>query len=149
VGFHARPLHSDSGQVLFDRRFLEISAKRLDIGRHVQRLDVGELADAVVLAPGEEFSHGMQVGCAGVPIADGGGEEFQEAARGVVAGTTIEAATVAEIRGALAGATTVSWRGWSAFITLSVRSPARPCQHVPQGGQRGEPVRRPRPARWR
>ena len=69
-----------------DRRLLELFPQRLNIGRDVQRLDVGELTDAVVLAPGEEFSHRMQVGRAGVPIADGSGEEFQEAARRVVAG---------------------------------------------------------------
>jgi hypothetical protein len=59
--------------VLLDRRFLEISAKRLDVGRDVQRLDIGELPDAVVLAPGEEFSHGMQVGQPRVFVADGCG----------------------------------------------------------------------------
>ena len=56
----------------------------------------------------------MLIGHAGVLVADGGGEEFQEAARGVVpasamiAGTTIAAAIAAEIRGALAAGTTVS-----------------------------------------
>ena len=52
----------------------------------MQRLDVGELAELVVLAPGEEPADGMQVGRPGVLVADGGGEEFQEAARGVLAG---------------------------------------------------------------
>ena len=42
--------HADGSQVLLDRRSLEIRAKRLDIGRDVQRLDVGELADMVMLA---------------------------------------------------------------------------------------------------
>ena len=46
--------HADGGQVLLDRRLLEILAERLDVGGDVQRLDVGELADLVVLAPGEE-----------------------------------------------------------------------------------------------
>ena len=38
--------HADGGEVLLDRRLLEILAERLDIGGDVQRLDVGELADA-------------------------------------------------------------------------------------------------------
>ena len=78
--------HADGGEVLLDRRLLEILAERLDIGGDVQRLDVGELADPVMVAPGEEPPAGMVIGRAGVLVADGGGEEFQEAARGVVAG---------------------------------------------------------------
>jgi len=78
--------HADGCQVLLDRRFLEILAKRLDIGRHMQRLDIGELAELVMLAPGEEPAGGMQVGCPGVAVADGGGEEFEEAAGGLLAG---------------------------------------------------------------
>jgi hypothetical protein len=77
---------ADGRQMLLDRRFLEIPAKRLDIGRHVQRLDVGKLADAAVLATGEEPPDGMQIGRAGVLVADSGGEEFQELARRLVAG---------------------------------------------------------------
>ena len=46
--------HADRCQMLLDRRLLETFAKRLDIGRDVQRLDVGQLADLVLLAPGEE-----------------------------------------------------------------------------------------------
>ena len=40
--------------MLLDRRLLEILAERLDIGGDVQRLDVGDLADLVMVAPGEE-----------------------------------------------------------------------------------------------
>jgi hypothetical protein len=36
------------------------------------------LADMVLLAPGEEPADGDHVGGARVPVADGGGEEFQE-----------------------------------------------------------------------
>ncbi len=61
-------------------------AKRLDIGRDVQRLDIGELADPVLLAPGEESADGGHVGRAGVPVADGRGEEFGEAAGRAFAG---------------------------------------------------------------
>ena len=78
--------HADGGEVLFDRRLLEILPKTLDIGRDVQRLDVGDLADLVMLAPAEEPNAGPIIGHAGVFVADGGGEEFEEAAAGLVAG---------------------------------------------------------------
>src|SRR5271166_2614443 len=50
--------HADGGKVLLDRRLLEILPKRLDIGRDMQRLDIGDLADLVVIAPGEETDTG-------------------------------------------------------------------------------------------
>jgi hypothetical protein len=78
--------HPNARQMLFDRRFLEIRSKRLDIGRDVQRLDVGQLADLVLLAPGEEPAGGRHVGHACVPVTDGGGEELQEAPRRMLAG---------------------------------------------------------------
>ena len=40
--------------MLLDRWFLEILAERLDIGGDVERLDIGDLADLVPVAPGEE-----------------------------------------------------------------------------------------------
>ena len=46
--------HADGGEVLLDRRLLEILAKRLDIGGDMQRLDIGDFADLVLVAPGEE-----------------------------------------------------------------------------------------------
>ena len=46
--------HADGGEVLLDRRLLKILAERLDIGRDVQRLNIGNLADRVMVAPGEE-----------------------------------------------------------------------------------------------
>ena len=52
----------------------------------MQRLDIGDLADLVMVAPGEEPSGGPVIGHAGVLVADGGGEEFEEAAGGLVAG---------------------------------------------------------------
>ena len=78
--------HADGGQVLLDGRLLEILAQRLDIGGDMQRLDIGDLADLVLVAPGEEPAAGPVIGRAGVLVADGRGEEFEEAARGVVAG---------------------------------------------------------------
>jgi len=52
----------------------------------VHRLDVGELANAVLLDPCEEGAHGPVIGHTGVLVADLRGEEFQEPARGMVAG---------------------------------------------------------------
>jgi hypothetical protein len=37
--------------MLLDRRFFEMLPKRFDVGRDMQRLDVGQLADLVLLAP--------------------------------------------------------------------------------------------------
>jgi hypothetical protein len=72
--------------VLLDHRLFKIPSKRLDIGGDMERLDIGDLADLVLVAPGEEPRGGAIVRHAGVFVADGGGEEFQEAARGLVAG---------------------------------------------------------------
>jgi hypothetical protein len=52
----------------------------------VERLDIGDLADLVLIAPGEEAHGGVVTGMPRVLVADGGGEEFQKAARGLVAG---------------------------------------------------------------
>ena len=78
--------HADGGEVLLDRRLLKILAERLDIGGDVQRLDIGNLADLVMVAPGEEPDAGAMIRHARVLVADGGGEELEEAARGLVAG---------------------------------------------------------------
>lgn len=68
------------------RRLFKILAERLDIGGDVQRLDIGELAEFVVIAPVEEPRDGAIVRLPRVLVADGGGEEFQKAAGGMVAG---------------------------------------------------------------
>jgi len=76
--------HADGGEVLFYRGLGHPGAERLDIGGDVERLDVGELADLVPVDPGKELRDGPVIGHPGVLIADGGGEEFEEAAdRGV------------------------------------------------------------------
>ena len=62
--------HADGGQVLLDGRLLGILAWGLDVGGDVQRLDVGELAELVPVAPGEELADGMRVGLPGVAVAD-------------------------------------------------------------------------------
>ena len=52
----------------------------------MQRLDIGDAADAVPVAPGEKPADRPVVGHAGVLVADGGGEELEEPARGLLAG---------------------------------------------------------------
>ena len=52
----------------------------------MERLDIGEVADTVLVEPGEERAHGPVIGHARVLVADRGGEEFEKAARGVIAG---------------------------------------------------------------
>jgi len=46
----------------------------------VERLDVDELADLVLIDPGKEFRDGPVIGHPGVLVAGSGGEELQEAA---------------------------------------------------------------------
>ena len=64
----------------------EILAQRLDIGRDMQRLDIGDLVELVMIAPGEEPYGRVIVRQPRVLVADRGGEEFKEATRGLVAG---------------------------------------------------------------
>jgi hypothetical protein len=78
--------HPDRREVLLDGRLGHPGPERLDIGGDVERLDVDELADLVAVDPGKEIRDGPVIGHAGIPVADGGGEEFQEAARRGVAG---------------------------------------------------------------
>ena len=78
--------HADRGQVLLDRRLRHRVLQVLDIGRHMQRLDVGDAANAVPVAPAEKVANRPVVSHAGVLVADGGGEELKEPACGVVAG---------------------------------------------------------------
>jgi hypothetical protein len=54
-------------------------AERLDIGGHMERLDIDELADLVTFDPGEELCDCLVVRHPGVLVADGSGEEFQDA----------------------------------------------------------------------
>jgi hypothetical protein len=60
---------------------LTVLAHRLDISGDVPRLDIGNLADLVMVTPGEEPDAGVIIRHAGV--ANGGGEEFEEAADGL------------------------------------------------------------------
>ena len=47
----------------------------------MQRLDIGNLTDPVTVAPGEEPDRGVIVRDPRILVADGGGEEFEKAAR--------------------------------------------------------------------
>jgi kynurenine formamidase len=72
--------------VLLHGRLLKTVLHRLDIGGNVQRFDIGDATELVFIAPGEEPTDSVVVGHAGVLVADGGGEKFQEAPRRLVAG---------------------------------------------------------------
>ena len=77
--------HADRSEMLLDRRFCKMLLQPLDIGRHMQRLDIDKLADLVPVAPGKELEHCAVIGHAGICVPDGGREEFQKAPRGLVA----------------------------------------------------------------
>jgi hypothetical protein len=52
----------------------------------MHRLDVDELLDILApIAPGEEAPAGMKIRRARIRVVDGDGEEFEKAARGIVA----------------------------------------------------------------
>ena len=77
--------HTDGGQVLFYGRLGVRGLQRLDIGGNVDRLDIGELVDPVLLKPGEEVAYGPVIGHPGVLVADRCGKELQEPARRMIA----------------------------------------------------------------
>jgi len=52
----------------------------------MQRLDIDELAELMLLAPGKELEHCPVIGHAGIFVANGRGEEFEEASGGGIAG---------------------------------------------------------------
>jgi hypothetical protein len=83
--------HADRGKVLFDgrpgRRALfhcRIAGvghlQRFDIRSDMERLDIDEPADAVLIEPGEERAHSSVTGHACVVVLDRGGEKIEEAA---------------------------------------------------------------------
>ena len=78
--------HAHGGEVLLDGRLGDGFLQRLDIGRDMQRLDIGELGDAVPFEPGKERARRPVIGHARVLVADRRGEEFEEAAGGMLAG---------------------------------------------------------------
>ena len=78
--------HADCSEVQLYRRLGRGRLQHLYIGGDVNGLDIGELADLMLLDPGKEMARGPVIGHARVLVADRGGEEFEEAARGVLAG---------------------------------------------------------------
>jgi hypothetical protein len=78
--------HADGGEVLLDGRLRHSLLERLYIGGDVERLDIDQPDDPGGIEPGEEVRDGAVIGHPGILVADGGGEEFQEAADGGVAG---------------------------------------------------------------
>ena len=71
--------------MLIDRRLLKILTERFDVGGDMQGLDVSDLADLVPVDLSKEPHDGMVIGLPRIFVVDGGGEEFEEAARGLVA----------------------------------------------------------------
>ena len=65
--------HPDGRQLLFDRRLR--AGHLLDIGGHVKRPDSVQ-REPVFLAPVKELVTGPCISQPGVPVPDGGGEEF-------------------------------------------------------------------------
>lgn len=113
--------HPERSQVLLHGRLLIGALQSLDIGRHMQRLDGDQFAELMLVAPGEEPAHGPIIGHAGVRVADGGGEEFEEASDGLVTGVGDERRDT-EARGSHTG---TAWpvddgefvHGWQCNIT--------------------------------
>ena len=71
--------HPQRRQVLLHRRRRELALQLLDECRDVERLHVGELVQAVSLAPRGEAARGIEIGFARVVVVDLRGEEFQHA----------------------------------------------------------------------
>jgi len=76
----------DRGEPLFDARRGQFARGRLDPRRDVHRLDGGDRRHAGARAPAEKFIGGAGIGPARVRVADVGGEEFEEAHAGTLAG---------------------------------------------------------------
>src|SRR3546814_1701182 len=56
----------------------QLAPQRLDPGRDMKRLHLGERGDAARLAPGQEVAGRPRIGAACMRIADGDGEELKE-----------------------------------------------------------------------
>ena len=73
-------------QVLLDGGRGQLALQVLNESGDVDRLHLGEPADAVILAPGRKAAGGIQVGAAGVGVVDLSGEELQHAPGGLGSG---------------------------------------------------------------
>jgi len=69
---------ADGGELLLHRGRGMLPGLALDPGRHMQRLHRSNRGHRVILVPGQEVRYGAGLGAAGVRVAQGGGEEFQE-----------------------------------------------------------------------
>ena len=70
-------------QVLLDGGRGQLALQVLNESGDVDRLHLGEPADAVILAPGRKAASGDQVGAAGVGVVELSGEELQHAPGGL------------------------------------------------------------------
>ncbi len=75
--------HAQRGQVLLHRRRGELAVQLFHERGDVERLNVGELADAAGVTPLREASRRVQVRLAGVIVVDLGGEKLEDALRGL------------------------------------------------------------------
>src|SRR6516164_5630329 len=77
---------TDRGELLLDTRRRELARPGPDPRGDVHRLDGADRRHADARAPGQEFIGGASAGAARVRVADVGGEEFEEAHAGAIAG---------------------------------------------------------------
>ena len=70
-------------QVLLDGGRGQLALQVLNESGDVDRLHLGELADAVLLTPSRKAAGGIQVGAAGVGVVELSGEELQHAPGGL------------------------------------------------------------------
>ena len=77
---------ADARQVLLHRGLGQLQQQLLDVGSHVDRPHLVQLTDALAVTPVQEPGHRAIVGLAGVGVADGRGEEIDEALGGLRSG---------------------------------------------------------------
>ena len=77
---------TDRGEPLLYARRCQLARAGLDPGGDVHRLHGGDRRHAGGRAPGQEFIGSAGIGAARVRVADVGGEEFEEAHAGALAG---------------------------------------------------------------
>jgi hypothetical protein len=77
---------TNRGEPLLDARRRELARPGLDPGGDVQRLHLRHRLHAGMFAPGQKIGHGAAIRAARVRVADLGGEKFEEADAGAVAG---------------------------------------------------------------
>src|SRR3954453_21475583 len=78
---------TDGGEVLLDGWLRGGFLQRLDIGGDMQRLDIDKFGDAALFEPRKKRACRPVIGHAGILVADRRGEEFEEAAHGLITGT--------------------------------------------------------------